>query len=51
VKATEVSMQDDGSVRATITYVYKDGKVVAERTSFDLVRDDEPTEDQTVRTR
>lgn len=40
VKATEVSMQDDGSVRATITYVYKDGKVVAERTSFDLVRDD-----------
>jgi hypothetical protein len=40
VTATEVSMQDDGSVQATITYVYKDGKVVAERTSFGLVRDD-----------
>jgi len=40
VTATEVSMQDDGSVRATITYVYKDGSVVAERTSFGLVRDD-----------
>jgi hypothetical protein len=33
-------MQDDGSVQATITYVYKDGSVVAERTSFGLVRDD-----------
>ena len=40
VTATEVSMQDDGSVQATITYVYKDGSVVAERTSFGLVRDD-----------
>jgi hypothetical protein len=40
VTATEVSMQDDGSVLATISYVYKDGKVVAERTSFGLVRDD-----------
>jgi eukaryotic-like serine/threonine-protein kinase len=40
VTATEVSMQDDGSVQATITYVYKDGKVVAERTSFGLARDD-----------
>jgi hypothetical protein len=40
VTATEVSMQDDGSVQATISYVYKDGSVVAERTSFGLVRDD-----------
>lgn len=40
VTATEVNMQDDGSVQATITYVYNDGKVVAERTSFGLIRDD-----------
>ncbi|MEP6599206.1 MAG: protein kinase [Actinomycetota bacterium] len=39
VTATDVTTQGDGSVQATITYVYDNGKVVEERTSFGLADD------------
>ena len=39
VTATDVAAQDDGFVLATIRYVYNNGKVVTDRTSFGLVQD------------
>lgn len=39
VSATNVTSVGDGSVRATITYVYKDGRVATESTVFDLVEE------------
>lgn len=39
VTATDVAAQDDDFVLATIRYVYNNGKVVTDRTSFGLVQD------------
>jgi hypothetical protein len=39
VTATDVAVQDDGFVLATIRYVYNNGKVVTEPISFGLVQD------------
>jgi hypothetical protein len=40
VTATDVAQQNDGTVQATITYLYKNGQVVHERTIFGVVNDD-----------
>jgi serine/threonine protein kinase len=40
VTATDVVLQNDGTVQATITYLYKNGQVVHERTIFGVVNDD-----------
>jgi eukaryotic-like serine/threonine-protein kinase len=40
VDASKAKGQPPGSVEATITYTYKDGRVVDERTAFQLVRQD-----------
>ncbi len=39
VTTSNVTAQPDGSVQATITYYYKDGRVVNEPTNFVLVNE------------
>lgn len=40
VSVSDVSASAPGSVTATVTYEYADGRVFVERTSYRLVRDD-----------